>query len=97
MRLFEFEPGKGTRVFIAAPGLGANGESIGSRCVVLKSRLADCSFEFATYVIAHEFAHAFLRNGPWGDISDIEEAADALSASWGFPRPTHIMGFFRSP
>lgn len=97
MLLFDFVPGKGTKVFMAAPGLGANGESVGSRSVVLKARLAECSFEFATYVIAHEFAHAFLRNGPWGEISDIEEAADALAASWGFPRPSEIMGLFRSP
>jgi len=38
-------------------------------------------------VIAHEFAHAFLRNGPWGEITDVEEAADALAATWGFIRP----------
>jgi hypothetical protein len=59
----------------------------GSRCVVLKPRLADCSEAFACYVIAHEFAHAFLRNGGWDAITDPEEAADALAASWGFERP----------
>lgn len=59
----------------------------GSRCVVLKQRLAECSESFGLYVIAHEFAHAHLHNGPWGDITDPEEAADALAASWGFPRP----------
>lgn len=76
-----YEPGKGSKVFLAAPG------SHGSRSVILKPKLADCSVSFATYVIAHEFAHAYLRNGPWGDITDIEEAADALAASWGFTRP----------
>jgi hypothetical protein len=59
----------------------------GSRCVVLKQRLAECSEPFGLYVIAHELAHAYLHNGSWGEISDPEEAADALAASWGFQRP----------
>ncbi len=63
----------------------------GSRCVVLKQRLAECSESFGLYVIAHEFAHAHLHNGPWGDITDPEEAADALAASWGFPRPEFMV------
>ncbi len=63
----------------------------GSRCVVLKPRLADCSESFGLYVIAHELAHAFLHNGPWGEFTDREEAADALAESWGFPRPEHLM------
>lgn len=78
-----YERGKGSTVFMAAPG--SQGES--SRSVVLKPLLDECSNEFAYYVIAHEFAHAFLRNGPWGEITDVEEAADALAASWGFVRP----------
>ena len=57
-----------------------------SRCVVLKPRLEKCSNEFACYIIAHEFAHAHLHNGGWGEILDREEAADALAASWGFPK-----------
>ena len=81
--LENFVPGEGWSLWMASPGpIGSE-----SRCVVLRPRLADCQEEFAFYVIAHEFAHAFLRNGGWGDISDIEEAADALAASWGFPRP----------
>ena len=76
-----FEPGKGSSVFMAVPGT----EGDVSRSVVLRPRLAEFADGFATYVIAHEFAHAFLRNGPWGDITDVEEAADALAASWGFP------------
>ena len=59
----------------------------GSRSVVLKKRLCDCDENFAHYVIAHELAHAHLWNGPWGEITDPEHAADALAASWGFPRP----------
>jgi hypothetical protein len=59
----------------------------GSRCVVLKQRLAECSEAFGLYVIAHELAHAYLHNGSWGEFADPEEAADALAASWGFRRP----------
>ncbi len=75
--------GQGWTLWMATPGPPGNG----SRCVVLRLKLTYCSEQFANYVIAHEFAHAFLRNGPWGDISDVEEAADALAATWGFVRP----------
>ncbi len=78
-----YKRGSGSTVFMAAPG--PQGES--SRSVVLKPLLDECSEEFAYYVIAHEFAHAFLRNGPWGEITDVELAADSLAASWGFVRP----------
>lgn len=81
--LESYVPGEGWSLWMAVPGpIGCE-----SRCVVLRRRLATCAEEFAFYVIAHEFAHAFLRNGGWGEISDIEEAADALAASWGFRRP----------
>ncbi len=82
--LDDYAPGSGSTVFMAVPG--GTGES--SRNVVLKPKLSECSEEFAHYVIAHEFAHAFLRNGPWGEITDIEHAANALAASWGFPMPS---------
>jgi len=75
---------RGWTVWMPTPG--APGQS--SRCVLLRPRLADCSETFAYYVIAHEFAHAYLRNGGWGEITDVEEAADALAASWGFHRPS---------
>ena len=78
-----YEPGTGWSFLMPTPGPPGNG----SRCVVLRPKLASASEEFARYVIAHEFAHAFLRNGGWGEITDIEEAADAMAASWGFPRP----------
>jgi hypothetical protein len=64
----------------------------GSRCVVLKQRLADCWEPYGLYVIAHELAHAYLHNGTWGDIDDPEEAADALAERWGFPRPASPFG-----
>ena len=79
----EVVPGKGRTVQLASPGPVGKG----SRCVVLKRRLADRSEAFACYVIAHEFAHAYLHNGGWGKITDNEDAADALAASWGFRRP----------
>ena len=77
-----YRPGKGSTVWMEAPSLDAC-----SRSIVLKRRLAECSEEFAFYVIAHEFAHAYLRNGGWGEITDREDAADALADHWGHPRP----------
>jgi hypothetical protein len=77
-------PGRGGTVWMACPG-----DILwkGSRSVVLRRRLAERPEDFAHYVIAHELAHAHLWNGAWGQITDPEEAADALAASWGFPRP----------
>jgi hypothetical protein len=82
-----YQPGIGWSFIMPAPGRGGNG----SRCVVLRIKLADASEPFALYVIAHEFAHAYLRNGGWGEITDIEEAADAMAASWGFERPKPVV------
>ena len=81
--LEDYSPEQGWRLFMACPSTA----SPVSRCVVLRRRLEQRSDEFAQYVIAHEFAHAYLRNGGWGEITDIEEAADALAANWGFQRP----------
>jgi len=78
-----YEPGKGWTLLMPTPG--PPGE--GSRRVVLRPKLEAASESFAKYIIAHEFAHAFLRNGGWGEITDVEEAADALAASWGFHKP----------
>ena len=78
-----YQPGKGWTLWMPTPGPPGSG----SRCVVLRPRLATASEQFATYIIAHEFAHAFLRNGGWGKITDVEEAADALAATWGFLPP----------
>ncbi|MEZ6133706.1 MAG: hypothetical protein R3C53_02230 [Pirellulaceae bacterium] len=80
--LEDYSPESGWRLFMSCPST----KQAVTRCVVLRSRLEQASEQFAKYVIAHEFAHAFLRNGGWGEITDIEEAADALAASWGFIR-----------
>lgn len=84
--LDNYVPGLGSTVLMAAPG----GVGDSSRSVVLKLRLSDCPEAFAHYVIAHEFAHAYLRNGPWGDVTDLEDAADGLADSWGFPAPDEL-------
>lgn len=76
-------PGEGWSFFMASPG----GIGKASRCVVLRPRLNKSSESFACYVIAHEFAHAFLRHGGRGDIQIAESDADRLAAEWGFPRP----------
>ena len=81
--LEDYSPEQGWKLFMACP----SATSPVTRCVVLRHRLEYASHEFAQYVIAHEFAHAYLRNGGWGDITDIEEAANARAANWGFPRP----------
>ena len=87
--LDDCEPGQGRTVRM--PELGPQGTS---RCVVLKPRLEKCSDKFACYIIAHEFAHAFLHNGGWGEITDVELAADALAESWGWPKyPFEFVGF----
>lgn len=83
LALDRYVPGRGRTVLLASP----SGNWKGSRSVVLKQRLAECAEEFAHYVIAHELAHAYLWNGGWGEITDREEAADALAAHWGFPAP----------
>ena len=80
----DFEPGPG-RVFHVPmqlkPGSGPG------RAVVLKRTLRSRPQEFARWVIAHELAHAHLRNRGRFPGEDPERAADDLAATWGFPRP----------
>jgi hypothetical protein len=82
-RMCDYEPGLG---MVHVP-VGLPGPKGGGRAVVLKRTLRRRPVPFVRYVIAHELAHAHLRNrGRWpGD--DPEHAADALAAEWGFPRP----------
>jgi hypothetical protein len=58
-----------------------------SRCVVLKRTLRRRPDNFIRWVIAHELAHAHLRNGGRHADEDPEHAADSLAADWGFPKP----------
>ena len=82
--LYDYEPrrGVGTVVPIGVPRPGAPG-----RAVALKRTLRDRPASFARWVIAHELAHAHLRNAGRFPGEDPEHAADALAAEWGFPRP----------
>jgi hypothetical protein len=82
-RLADYEPGPGAALIpVGEPRRNAAG-----RAVVLKRTLRRRPDGFVRWVIAHELAHAHLRNaGRWpGD--DPEHAADVLAAAWGFPRP----------
>lgn len=79
----QYVEGRGWTVFMSVPGSVGSG----SRSVVLRSKLARAPKAFAHWVIAHEFAHAFLRHGDGGDTSDVERDADELAAVWGYPRP----------
>lgn len=87
--LCDYEPGAEPTMRVPMRAPGAAG---GSRSVVLKRTLRRRPVAFVRWVIAHELAHAHLRNqGRWhGD--DPERAADALAAAWGFPKPTSSGG-----
>lgn len=81
--LCDYEPGTG-RAFSVPMGLPGMG---GSRSVVLKRTLRHRPTAFVRWVIAHELAHAYLRNDGRHPEEDPEHAADALAAEWGFPKP----------
>ena len=78
----DYEPGPG-RTFHVPMRLNATR----GRAVVLKRTLTRRPVEFVRWVIAHELAHAHLRNRGRFEGEDPEHAADALAAGWGFPRP----------
>lgn len=80
----DFEPGPGVVFHVPVRFPASSGPG---RAVVLKRTLCARPDIFVRWVIAHELAHAHLRNaGRWpGD--DPERAADALAEGWGFPRP----------
>jgi hypothetical protein len=82
-RFFDYEPGPGAmHVPVGVPGPNGAGRS-----VVLKRTLRRRPEAFVRYIIAHELAHAHLRNRGRFPGDDPEHAADALAAEWGFPRP----------
>ena len=70
--------------------IGCPGGDQGGRLVLLKGSLRHRSTAFAHYVIAHELAHAHLRNRGRHPGEDPETAADSLAAEWGFTRPTPL-------
>ena len=86
----DYEPGPGV-VFHVPVRFPARRGAGAARTVVLKRTLRSRHDNFVRWVIAHELAHAHLRNaGRWpGD--DPEHAADALAEDWGFPRPPHAI------
>ena len=82
--LSDYEPvaGLAQPVLVRMTARGGAGRS-----VVLKRTLRRRPEPFVRYIIAHEFAHAYLRNEGRFPGDDPEHAADALAAEWGFPRP----------
>ena len=82
----DYEPGMG-RTFHVPVRLSSERARGPGRAVVLKRTLRKRPVEFVRWVIAHELAHAHLRNGGRWKGDDPEHAADALAAGWGFPRP----------
>lgn len=82
--MHDFEPEERgvTHVPVGMPRAGRPG-----RAVSLKRTLRRRPVEFVRWVIAHELAHAHLRNGGRWEHDDPETAADSLAAQWGFPKP----------
>src|SRR6476469_807189 len=78
-QMCDYEPGpRGTRMHVRV--------QLGGRTVILKRTLRSRPDPFIKGVIAHELAHAHLRNGGRWPGEDPERAADALAADWGFAR-----------
>jgi hypothetical protein len=92
----DYEPGPGVVVHVpvrfSARRLHEDHKSAAAgagRTVVLKRTLRTRHDSFVRWVIAHELAHAHLRNAGRWPGEDPERAADALAEDWGFPRPPH--------
>ena len=82
--LCDYEPRVGVMTVVP---VGPPRRSAPGRSVVLKRTLRRRPEAFVRYVIAHELAHAHLRNAGRFPGEDPERAADALAAEWGYPRP----------
>jgi hypothetical protein len=82
----DYEPGVGVVVCVPVK-LGGGARRRPARSVVLKRTLRRRPANFIRWVIAHELAHAHLRNAGRYDGEDPEHAADSLAADWGFPKP----------
>lgn len=83
----DYEPSATRGYSVPVKLVVGRGRVSAGRAVVLKRTLSQRPTDFVKWVIAHELAHAHLRNaGRWpGD--DPEHAADALAGEWGFPKP----------
>jgi hypothetical protein len=83
-QMMDYDPTPGliTHIPVAAPRAKS-----AARSVLLKRTLKHRPAPFVRWVIAHELAHAHLRNAGRWPGEDPEHAADALAALWGFPRP----------
>jgi hypothetical protein len=82
--LFDYEPAIGAMTVVP---VGPPRRNAAGRSVVLKRTLRRRPTAFVRYVIAHELAHAHLRNAGRFPGEDPERAADALAAEWGYPKP----------
>lgn len=89
MAVYDVNDPANSYLHMAPPGVGDNG----SRMIAWKSSLSRAPLDFANYVIAHEFAHAYLRNRGRTAEEDPEDAADALAKSWGFDKPESAKRF----
>ena len=84
--LHDYDPTeKMTLIPVASPQGG--GSRRPGRSVSLKRTLCDRPTDFVQWLIAHELAHAHLRNGGTPTMADPEAAADWLAEIWGFKRP----------
>ena len=86
VRFYDYDPGPG--VVLHVPVALPRRAGIASRSIVLKRTLRHREPAFVRWLIAHELAHAHLRNGGRWPGDDPEVAADALALDWGFPRPS---------
>jgi hypothetical protein len=82
---YDYDPGPGVVMQVPVRMPGKTGAS---RSIVLKRTLRHRSPNFVHWLIAHELAHAHLRNGGRWPGDDPEVAADSLAFEWGFPRPS---------
>lgn len=89
MAVYDVNDPANSYLHMAPPGVGDNG----SRMIAWKSSLSRAPLDFANYVIAHEFAHAYLRNRGRTAEEDPEDAADALAHSWGYDKPESAKRF----
>lgn len=83
----DYQPGRGGQFTVA---MGSPGNGASSRSIVFKRTLATQPVAFIRYVVAHELAHAHLRNADADPHEPAEIAADDLAAEWGFPSPNRL-------